>query len=78
MIYFVSYNDSMFDNDLYFRATVEDAINYCKSKDTLAVDTETTGLNFVRDDMTMFQIGDDTAFDHKKPKVIKILRQPLP
>ena len=60
MIYFVTYNDSMFNNDLYFQANVEDAINYCKSKDTLAVDTETTGLNFVSDNMTMFQIGDDT------------------
>jgi len=50
----------MFNNDLYFQATVEDAVNYCKSKEILAVDTETTGLNFVRDDMTMFQIGDDT------------------
>ena len=60
MIYFVTYNNDMFNNDLYFQATVEDAVNYCKSKKILAVDTETTGLNFVSDSMTMFQIGDNT------------------
>jgi twinkle protein len=39
-------------------ATIEDVVTYCKSKDILAVDTETTGLNFMEETMTMLQIGD--------------------
>jgi len=37
------------------------AVNYCKDKKILAVDTETTGLNHTEDKMIMLQIGDKNA-----------------
>lgn len=37
---------------------LQQVIDYCKTKHIIAVDTETTGLNFLTDKMTMFQIGD--------------------
>lgn len=40
------------------QAELQQVIDYCKSKHIVAVDTETTGLNFMTDTMTMCQIGD--------------------
>ena len=40
------------------QAELQQVIDYCKSKHIIAVDTETTGLNFMTDTMTMCQIGD--------------------
>jgi len=38
--------------------TITEAVEYCESKSILGVDTETTGLNFMEEEMTMLQIGD--------------------
>ena len=38
---------------------LESVINYCKDKKVLAVDTETTGLNYLDAKLIMLQIGDD-------------------
>ena len=59
MIYFVAYNEQIFESQQFFPATLEEAVKYCASKTVLAVDTETTGLDFTHDNITMFQIGDD-------------------
>lgn len=56
MIYFIS-NTQSFD-DSFKTATIDDVVEYCKSKSVLAVDTETEGLDFTSDKMIMFQIGD--------------------
>jgi len=40
-------------------ATIYDVVDYCKTKEVLAIDTETTGLNHVEDKMIMLQIGDN-------------------
>ncbi len=45
--------------------TIQDVVDYCNKADTLAVDTETTGLNHIDDKMIMLQIG-----DHKQQFVI--------
>ena len=60
MIYFVGNNKQIFDSEQFYTATIEDVVKYCSSKTILGVDTETTGLDFISNDMTMFQIGDDT------------------
>ncbi len=39
-------------------ATIQDVVDYCNDADYLAVDTETTGLNHIDDNMIMLQIGD--------------------
>ena len=39
-------------------SSVAEAVEYCESKSILGVDTETTGLNFMEETMTMLQIGD--------------------
>ncbi len=39
--------------------TIQEVVDYCNSIDTIAVDTETTGLNHIDDKMIMLQIGDD-------------------
>tara|TARA_R100001463_G_scaffold30957_6_gene70245 strand:+ start:1004 stop:2878 length:1875 start_codon:yes stop_codon:yes gene_type:complete len=38
---------------------LESVINYCKDKKVLAVDTETTGLNYLDAKLIMLQIGDE-------------------
>jgi len=43
----------------YTSITIEEAVKYCESVDVLGVDTETTGLDFLSDDIIMFQIGDE-------------------
>jgi len=40
---------------------LEPVINYCKDKTVLAIDTETTGLSHIDDDMIMLQIGDENV-----------------
>jgi DNA polymerase I-like protein with 3'-5' exonuclease and polymerase domains len=60
MIYFVGNNEQIFDSEQFYTATIEDVVKYCSSKTILGVDTETTGLDFISNSMTMFQIGDDT------------------
>ena len=60
MIYFVDNNEQIFDSEQFYTATIEDVVKYCSSKTILGVDTETTGLDFISNNMTMFQIGDDT------------------
>jgi len=57
MIYFISDTQSSFQND-YEYTSIEKAVEYCKDKEVLAVDTETEGLDFTSDKMVMFQIGD--------------------
>tara|TARA_R100000406_G_scaffold25810_1_gene16555 strand:+ start:2173 stop:4056 length:1884 start_codon:yes stop_codon:yes gene_type:complete len=54
MIYFVGHT-----NTESLTATIEEVVKYCEDKSVLAVDTETTGLDFLKDKMIMFQIGDD-------------------
>jgi len=54
MIYFVGRTNTAAQT-----ASIEDVVNYCQSKAVLGVDTETTGLDFLKDSLTMFQIGDD-------------------
>jgi len=56
MIYTIGIED-MFST--YPKATIEEAIAYCSSKKVLGVDTETSGLDFLDDNMIMFQIGDE-------------------
>ena len=60
MIYFVGNNEQIFDSEQFYTATIEDVVKYCSSKTILGVDTETTGLDFISNSMTMFQIGNDT------------------
>lgn len=57
MIHFLSnYTESFIT---YESVTIEEVVEYCQSKSFLAVDTETTGLDFTTDKMIMFQIGDE-------------------
>jgi len=56
MIYFVSNTQSLSPN--FELATITDAVNYCKDKEVLGVDTETEGFDFTCKKMIMFQIGD--------------------
>jgi DNA polymerase-1 len=57
MIYFLSGKEAMFPT--YESTTIEEVVKYCQSKSLLAVDTETTGLDFTANKMIMFQIGDE-------------------
>lgn len=47
----------MFNSNVQ-RATIDDCFDYCSSKHTIAVDTETQGLDFTFHKMIMLQIGD--------------------
>ena len=40
---------------------LQPVIEYCKDKEVLAIDTETTGLSHINDDMIMLQIGDENV-----------------
>jgi ribonuclease D len=60
MIYLV--NDTLKRKN-FNHATIEDVVDYCKDKTILSVDTETTGLDYTNDYVTLFQIGDkETQF----------------
>ena len=50
-------NDSL-QRDDFDHVTMEDVVSYCKDKTVLAVDTETTGLDYTDDKVILFQIGD--------------------
>jgi len=50
-------NDNLQRND-FNHATMEEVVSYCESKEILGVDTETTGLDYTNDYVTLFQIGD--------------------
>ena len=41
--------------------TLDHCISYCSAKRVLAIDTETTGLDFIDDKILLFQIGDSDA-----------------
>lgn len=41
--------------------SLDRCISYCSSVKVLAIDTETTGLNFLEDSILLFQIGDSEA-----------------
>ena len=43
------------------KLSLEDVVLYCKDKPVLGVDTETTGLDFIKDDIIMLQIGDENT-----------------
>ena len=60
MIYFIS--DTLSYAKQFENGTIEQAVEYCKSKKVLAVDTETEGFDFTCKKMIMFQIGDE---DHQ-------------
>ena len=57
MIYFIS--DTLSYAKQFENGTIEQAVEYCKSKKVLAVDTETEGFDFTCKKMIMFQIGDE-------------------
>ena len=60
MIYFIS--DTLSYTKQFENGTIEQAVEYCKSKQVLGVDTETEGFDFTCKKMIMFQIGDE---DHQ-------------
>jgi DNA polymerase I-like protein with 3'-5' exonuclease and polymerase domains len=60
MIKFIT-NDTSIDeySDEIQLSTIEECVEYCKSKQVLGVDTETEGFNFLTKKLIMFQIGDE-------------------
>jgi DNA polymerase I len=63
MIYFISKTQSLWnapEQGVEIKTcTIQDVVNYCKTKDILGVDTETEGLDFTKHSMILFQIGDE-------------------
>ena len=64
MIYLVSNQKELFENTEYSNISPEDAINMLKSikrndcnKRIIAADTETTGLNFIQNNIITIQLG---------------------
>ena len=64
MIYLVSNQKELFDNTEYSNISPKDAINMLKSikrndnnKRLIAADTETTGLNFIQNNIITIQLG---------------------
>ena len=64
MIYLVSNQKELFENTEYSNISPEDAINMLKSikrndqnKRIIASDTETTGLNFIQNNIITIQLG---------------------
>jgi len=56
MISFITTTTSL--TDTFPTCTIEEAVEYCASKDVLGVDTETEGMDFTCKKLVMFQIGD--------------------
>jgi DNA polymerase I len=56
MIYLVSNTIDLFNS--FPTASMLDVVEYCKDKSILGVDTETTGIGFMDNNIVMFQIGD--------------------
>jgi DNA polymerase I-like protein with 3'-5' exonuclease and polymerase domains len=50
-------NDTLL-RDNFVHATMDEVVSYCKVKTVLAIDTETTGLDYTTDKVILFQIGD--------------------
>jgi len=44
--------------DNFNHCTMEEVVSYCEVKQVLYIDTETTGLDFTKDKVILFQIGD--------------------
>ena len=51
-------NDSL-QRDNFMHVTMDEVVSYCKGKEVLAIDTETTGLDYTIDRVILFQIGDE-------------------
>jgi len=51
-------NDRL-QRDNFDHVTMEEVVSYCKDKSILAIDTETTGLDYTDDRVILFQIGDE-------------------
>ena len=56
MIYFVG-NSSLLNNNCK-PASIDDVVNYCKDLESIAIDTETSGVDYNKDKVIMLQIGD--------------------
>ena len=59
MIYLVDGNNTQLLSPHYQKATIDDVVEYCSTKNILGVDTETEGFDFTCKKMIMFQIGDE-------------------
>ncbi len=42
----------------YRKGVIDDVVKYCSDKSYIAIDTETTGLDYIDDKIVMLQIGD--------------------
>lgn len=51
-------NDSL-QRDGFKHCDMSEVVSYCKGKEILSVDTETTGLDYTIDKIILFQIGDE-------------------
>lgn len=58
MIYYVSNTPQLFPSDNMVTATIEDALEYFRSHETVQLDTETSGLDFLTDRILLVQLGD--------------------
>lgn len=56
-IYFIGPKELLLSSSIT-EATIEDCIKYCENKDILAIDTETTGIDWNKEKIIMLQIGD--------------------
>ncbi len=81
MIYFISPQTLLHESDKFEYCTEEQAFKYLKTKRTLQVDTETTGLSFVDDTLLTIQVGTSEhqfVFDvRQKPELplVKLLME---
>ena len=57
MIYFIG-NIPLLNNN-YKPASIDDVINYCTNITNIAIDTETSGVDYNKDKVIMLQIGDE-------------------
>lgn len=58
MVFYVSDKLQYVYKDDIQGSTMDACVEYCTGKEMLAIDTETTGLDFTIDEMLLFQIGD--------------------
>ncbi len=81
MIYFISPQTLLHESDKFEYCTEEQAFKYLRSKRTLQIDTETTGLSFVDDTLLTIQVGTSEhqfVFDvRQKPELplVKLLME---
>ena len=57
MIYLVSLQSELFDNNSYKVVTIEESLNLLSPFNTLGLDTETAGLDPYIDELLLVQIG---------------------